>query len=128
MIRKIIVVCLVVLLSACAKEALVFNLENEPVITGSGDTPTIDQVRSAVRRAVVKKTWRIRELSPNSFEASYSKGKKIARVTIDFTTKEYNIRYKSSELLLYNGSTIHGRYNAWVRGLRKYINVNLALL
>ena len=128
MIRNILVACLIVLLSACVKTEPLYDVENEVIVTGSGNVPTIDQVRAVILQAVLKKGWRIAEEAPNNFEATLSKGRKIVRITISFTTTEYSIRYKSSQNLLYDGSVIHRRYNDWIEGLRKKINIGLSLL
>jgi hypothetical protein len=128
MIKNFCIIGLIVLLSSCARDKPVYNVESEPIMTGTGITPTLDQARIAIRRAVIKKTWRIMETGPNSLEANINKGSKVARVTIDYTTKSYSIRYKSSSRLLYDGSRIHRRYNSWIKGLRKTINLNFLLL
>lgn len=128
MIRNVFVACLIVLLSACIRVEPLHNIESEAIVTGSGNTPTIDESRSTILQAVVKKGWTIKKTGPKSFDATLSKGKKIVHITIKFSTTEYSIRYKSSQYLLYDGTSIHRRYNDWIAGLRKNINIGFSLL
>lgn len=125
MARKILAVCLLVALAACGKIAPVYDVVHEPVVTGSGNAPTLEQVRVAIRQAAIEKTWRPQDNGDNQIIAHFNKGTKVARVKIDFTTKEYSITYVSSERLKYDGTNIHARYNSWILGLRKVINGNL---
>jgi hypothetical protein len=123
-----IVIGLMLFVTSCNRERPILNIENEYIVTGSGKTPSLEQVRVAIRKAVVAKTWRIRDAGANQFEATFTKGTKVARVTIKYSTKQYSILYKSSNRLFYDGTNIHRRYNAWIKGLRIFINRNFALL
>ena len=128
MIRNLLAACLIVLLSACAKITPIYNIELETIVTASGNAPTLDQARYTIRRAVIAKTWKVKDTGPNSIEANRYKGVKHAQVAIKFSPTEYSIHYKSSKQLLYDGFKIHRRYNSWVKGLRKKINLYFSQL
>jgi hypothetical protein len=116
--QYIILFVALILLSACAKTQPIYNVEKAEIYTGSGKEPSHKQVRKAIVQAIVVKTWRVGKVTDRYVEASLSKKNKIARITINYSTKSYSIKYKSSSLLLYNDGRIHRRYNAWIRGLR----------
>ena len=88
------------------------------IYTGSGKAPSHEQVRKAMVQAIVAKTWRVGKVTDDLIEASLHKKSKVARITIEYSTQNYSIRYKNSSLLLYNDGRIHRRYNAWIRGLQ----------
>jgi hypothetical protein len=124
--RLIVAVFAVVLLASCAKIQIIQDIENTEIFTGSGTKPNLAQVRAAIVQAVVKKTWRPKDIDDNNIEATLSKGQKKAVVTISYTTEKYSIKHKSSHLLLEKDGSIHRRYNSWVRGLQITINKNLS--
>jgi hypothetical protein len=45
---------------------------------------------------------------------------------VTYDTKTYNIQYKDSSNLDYNGTSIHKNYNGWVENLDKAIRSQLA--
>ena len=126
--RKFLVVLVLTLLSACGQLADVYNVENEPVVTGTGKVPTLEEVSIAIRKGVTAKTWRVQNVSENQIIAHYTKGTRIVRVKIDFSPQQYSITYSSSERMRYDGTNINRRYNSWIRGLRKEINSALLYL
>lgn len=122
MIRNILVVGIIVLLAACQRDVPIYNIESEPIITGTGQTLNLTQIQTAIRRGVLDKTWVVEEDGENKIKATLTKGRKIAVVTVTYSLDQYSIHYKTSTLLFYDGTNIHRRYNAWVKGLRKSIN------
>ena len=126
--RKILFIAIFLLLTSCNRFAPVYNIESEPISSGSGKALSLEQIKSAIHRGVVDKTWTLMESGENRFLATYSKGAKSASVTITYSLKEYSIRYEKSALLSYDGTNIHNRYNSWIKGLRISINQQLVLL
>lgn len=123
MFKRIMFLSVILVLASCNHPIPVLNIVNEPIVTASGKTPSIEQIKQVIRKGVISKTWSVDEISDKEIKAHFSKGSKIARITIVFDEAEYSIRYISSEKLLYDGTNIHNRYNAWIKGLRKRINV-----
>jgi len=119
---------IVFLAVACAKTAPIQNVESAAVFTSSGKQPTLEDVRKAVVQAVVTKTWKVEKDDPGIVQAALLKGAKVARIVIEYSTKEYSIKYRDSSHLLYEDGKIHRRYNSWVEGLQITIDQNLARL
>jgi hypothetical protein len=140
MIRKLaFVLSIFLLLSACERRPLLENVSNDLIVTQSGATPTIAQVRTAIRNAATGKDWKLKETGSNSYLITFTRGKRYAHAVINYSTKAFSITYKSSYRLGYrpaisdwdvehNGPTIHRIYNKWVRVLQKNIKANLLSL
>lgn len=114
-----------------ARTAPLYN--PEPIAVPAGKNG--DQVKSAVRRALLQRNWRVKEIAPGHIEGRHEKaGRKgvehVAIVTVKFDTKTVRISYKDSEELNYDKESgeIHPTYNKWVRNLEKDISVNLETL
>jgi hypothetical protein len=52
----------------------------------------------------------------------------VAVVDINYTVKSYNISYKDSTELNYDGTNIHKNYNGWIQNLDKGIRAQLSNL
>jgi hypothetical protein len=123
--RILVIAAALLILTACTKTQLVYDVGEAVVVTGSGKAPTLDEMRAVVARAVLVKTWKIDSELDGRLNASLAKGSKIARIQIDYSPEKYSIVYQSSELLLAGKGRIHRRYNAWIRGLEITINRSL---
>lgn len=126
-VKTLLVLCTLVLLTGCPPKP-VLNIVSEPIITGSQKVPTLDQVQNVVRQALITKTWAIDDMRSDAIDAHLVNGGGIARITVSFTTKTYDIRYVSSEGLQYDGTRIFHRYNSWIEGLQITINEGLKKL
>jgi hypothetical protein len=128
MIRRLLILTLIIFLGACARIHPINNIESSPVITGSGKTPSADQVRVAIVYAAVGKSWTVKTIGPNRLEAHVNVRKHAATITIDYSPQSYSIKYKDSQNLRQKGSMIHRTYNRWIKGLVLRINQRLVLL
>lgn len=126
MAKKILTISFILFLAACNKYHPIYNVDHQDIHTGSGNIATLEQVQTAVRKAILKKTWQIIDAGPNSFEAMFNKGKASAVITIEFSTTRYSILYLDDQHLSVGTGNIHRNYNRWIRGLQKTINLNLA--
>lgn len=126
--RVAALVLAVLLVAACSRTSPIYNVEDVPVVTGSGEQPSLEEVRSAIVKAVVTKTWQPETVDANRIDATLRKGRKEAVISIVYSQANYSIMYKDSTLLLYDDGAIHRRYNSWIKGLQKTINRNLAEL
>lgn len=111
-----------------ARTAPIYN--PEPITVPAGRSA--EQVKSAVRKALLQRNWRVKEVGAGTVEAKYVKpGRRgtehVAIVTVKFDTKTIRIAYKDSEQLNYDKESgeIHGTYNRWIQNLEKDIQVNL---
>jgi len=99
----------------------VYNIESVPILTGSGKTLSLDEVKTTIIRSAVNRGWTIKEEVPGDLVATISPRQHIAIVEIRYTEKYFSISYRDSTALRYNGSTIHRNYNKWVKALEQEI-------
>ena len=101
------------------------NVADEPVITASGKTPTMDEVSKSIMRAGVGLGWTIKPLEAGHMLGTLNLREHTAVVDIRYTVKMYSITYKDSTNLNYDGSNIHRNYNGWIQNLNKRIRAQL---
>ena len=107
--------------------APVYNVHNAPV-TVPNETPTMDDVATAIKRAGNTLGWQIKEDSPGQITGTLNLRRHTAVVDIVFNTEEYSILYKDSTALNYDGKQIHRNYNGWIQNLDNAIKVQLNTL
>jgi hypothetical protein len=126
-------VALKVFLVAAAATALIgctihpiYNVKGAP-IEDLGATPyTMDDIEKAIRRAGALLGWRMQAVRPGLIVATIQWGRgHIAVVDVTYDTKTYDITYKDSTNLDYNGTEIHRNYNYRVQELDKGIRAQL---
>jgi hypothetical protein len=106
-------------LGAC-RNAPIYNVQETTLATRS-DNVTIDQVGDAIVRAGASLGWVVVEDSPGHMVGTLDVRSHHAVVDIRYTTETFNIAYRDSSNLLYDGSSIHSRYNTWVKNLERAI-------
>jgi hypothetical protein len=112
--------------SGCTRNQPIYNVENAAVpITGK--QLSVDQVRTAIVRALVQKRWNVSDESEGRLEATIHVRSHMARINIDYSPTRYSITYKDSAVLNYDGATIHRNYNRWIMQLQDIINRELLL-
>ena len=97
----------------------VYNVEGAPITISSKHTNK--DVEKSIIRAGASLGWRIKRISNGHMEGILHLRKHVAVVDITFNKKTYNITYKSSENLNYDGTNIHNNYNGWVQNLDRAI-------
>lgn len=125
--HALLLASVLLLLVACTNKP-VLNIDDAPVVTGTGATPDLAEVRSVIVKAANVKGWTVKEIDPMHLEATLRTRKIMAQVVIAYSTSAYSITYKDSRTLKYNGKTIHRRYNRWIHKLRELINQQLVAL
>jgi|SRR5712671_15561 len=120
---------LVLLLGLCiattalaAMSAKMETFENIALEPSSGKALTLAQVKQAITNAARGREWVVKESGPSQLTAMILvRGEHHVTVDIPYTTKEFSIKYVSSENLNYKetkkGPTIHPNYNKWIRNL-----------
>ena len=78
---------------------------------------SLAQVTAAIQAAGVETAWRMTVVRPGLIEASreWGGGKHNMVIEITYDAKRYNIKYKSSKNLGYDGQTIHRSYDTHVK-------------
>ena len=124
MLRHLLLVSALLFLAACTRTPLVTPQEVFPA----------DRVENAadVRRAIVdtleRRGWTVGQESPGLVVASIVvRDRHQAWVDIPYSTKGYQIRYRDSAGLDYDGERIHRNYNKWVQLLDADIRRQLQL-
>lgn len=111
---------LFVLLSAlllavgCSSLPKVYNVEKKTVVLTGGQT-----MQNAILIGGASKHWVMTAVRPGLITGRlYLRGHQV-EVKIPYTDNTYSIEYASSENMYYNAkkSTIHRKYNQWVRNL-----------
>lgn len=116
----------ILLVAACA--APVFNVSNAAVQTGSGQKASLDDVGKAITRAGVTLGWQMKTVKPGNIVGTLSMRGHTAVVDVTYDTQTYNITYKDSVNLEYNGQHIHKNYNGWIQNLDRDIRAQLSTL
>ena len=129
MLKNILIIALsltLAFLAGCRSE-VVYNVEGATVVA-SIDNISSNDVKKAIMRAGGGLGWVIKENGDGKLIGTLSLRKHLAVVDIDYNTKSYSIRYKDSQELNYDGTTIHKNYNGWIQNLHRGIQTQLNLL
>lgn len=127
--RKIILMGLaVILLAGCATPHPVRNITAEPVVGPAGRAVSLEEVGKAILRAGGTLGWQMKQMEPGYILGTLKLRSHVAVVDIRYTNKNYNITYKDSTNLDYDGKHIHNNYNGWISNLDRAIKTQLANL
>ena len=119
----IIATSLLLMLAGCRVNP-VFNVENAPIeISGKHSS---NDVKKAIIRAGIGLGWQMKAKKEGHIVASLYIREHVAIADITYTKKSYNIKYKSSQNLSYDGTNIHSNYNGWVKNLSRQIQAQLS--
>ena len=113
--------------SGCTGPRPIYNVSNG-VISSSKSNPTMDEVGKAIVRAGAALGWNMQQTNPGQILGTLHLRTHMAAVDVTYDTKSFNIRYKDSSNLGYDGTNIHSNYNGWVQNLEKGIRTQLSLL
>lgn len=114
------------LLAGCAGTP-VYNVSGAPIETNSRNV-SLDTVENAIRRAGAALGWQMKTIKPGLMVGTLNLRTHSAVVDVAYNTKSYNITYKDSTNLKYDGTNIHKNYNTWVHNLDNKIRVELSTL
>jgi len=126
MLRRIlglILAAFFVVLAGC-RSAPILEVVAAPVVTTK--PVTMEAVQNAIVVAGNGLGWKMEPLNPGTITGILDLRTHRAVVEVTYDTKTYNIKYKDSSNLDYNGTSIHKNYNGWVENLDKAIRVQLA--
>ena len=123
-LKVLLVAFAVAALAACTIQPL-YNVKGAPVETPGGKPPTMAEVEKAIVRAGSALGWKMQPVRPGVMVGTINLRRHTAIVDVTFDTRTYNITYKDSVELDYDGSNIHRNYNGWVQNLDKGIQAQL---
>ena len=124
--------------------------ENVPIVTKSGKTLSLQQIRGVIAESATQAGWKVAEGKAGPVVASYEfKDKHFTTVRVDYTQQNFSIVYETSKNLKYRLSNqqdsyepvqmgaaprypsgtplIHGVYNKWVKELKEKIQAGFNL-
>lgn len=113
----------VLMLTAC-RTAPVLNVHDAGI--PQAKPMTMDEVTASIILAGSGLGWNMTAVKPGLIQGTLNIRAHQAVVDITYSTTEYNIDYKSSNNLKYDGTKIHSNYNGWVQNLNRAINNQLA--
>ncbi len=115
----------ILMLTAC-RTAPVYNIHNAAIPNMEKTPLTMNDIEGAIVRAGSGLGWNMRTIKPGFIEATLNIRAHQAVVDITYDQSDYNINYKSSMNLKYNGTKIHSNYNGWVQNLSSAINAQIS--
>ena len=104
------------------------NVNDAPVVTGSGKPVTAEQVRIAIVGAGKGLGWTMTPADPGLVVGRITLRGHTAVVDVRYTPRSFSIQYKDSTGLNYKDGQIHKNYNGWVDNLERDIRGNLLAL
>jgi hypothetical protein len=112
-------------LAGC-KSLPVYNIKSAPINTSAKHSAKA--IKQSIMQAGISYGWNMKEKKSGHIVATLFKGKILAIIDIRYNKNSYSITYKKSKGLLYDGSSIHKRYNGWIRNLDNAIQAQLTIL
>lgn len=88
--------------------------------------PSKNTVRDAIMRGGTGIGWQMHEEKPGLIVGTWQARQHSATVEIPYSTKEYTIKYRSSQNMLEGEGTIHSNYTRWVDRLNRNIAAELS--
>jgi hypothetical protein len=122
--RYLLLSLAVVVLVACTT-APIRNINEAPVVTGSGKAVTADQVRVAIVGAGHGLGWTMAQTAPGLVTGRIALRGHTAMIDVRYTPTTYSIVYKDSSNLEFGNGQIHKNYNGWIENLNRDIRTNL---
>ncbi len=122
-LKCILVASAALVLIGCTSRPIV-NVQAAPTEFG-GKPPTMVEVERAILRAGVQMDWRMQVVRPGLIVGTRTWSTHVAVVEVTYTIKAYDITYKDSTNLGYDGTNIHRNYNYYVQELDKGIRGQL---
>lgn len=124
--RVFLFASVLLLLAACTNP--VYNVDDASIATGSGSSHSLTDVRRVIVESATTKGWTIKEIDATHMEITRRLRASMVQSVITYSESSFSIAYKDSANMKYNGTTIHHKYNRWVRKLEKLIIRRLVAL
>ncbi len=123
-LRMLLAAVAAVALAACTSQPI-YNVKGAPVEAAGGKPPTMGDVEKAIVRAGSGLGWKMQPVKPGHVVGTINLRSHTAVVDVTYNTRTYDITYKDSVELNYDGSNIHRNYNGWIQNLDKGIRAQL---
>ena len=113
---------LLLTLAGCTSNPI-FNVESAPIAIAAKHTSK--DIKKAIIRAGAGLGWQMKSVKAGHIVGTLYLRKHVAVVDIKYSKESYNIIYKSSQNLNYDGTNIHRNYNGWIQNLNRQIQAQL---
>jgi hypothetical protein len=123
-LKYLLLAVALVALAGCTS-APIRNVNDAPVVLGSGKAATADQVRMAIIGAGNGLGWTMAPASPGLVTGRIALRGHTALIDVRYTPTTYSIAYKDSTNLDFKDGQIHKNYNGWIENLNRDIRGNL---
>ncbi len=120
-ISAIFIICCSLVISGCAKKVVPL-----PVSNAVAFNLTENQVKEAIFSVASQRGYKISNVEPNKIELTLDVRTHKLILNINYTNTSYQISYKDSNNLDYDGRKIHRRYKTWVNNLDSDIQIELS--
>ena len=124
-ILVIVATSLLLILAGCTSNPIL-NIENAPIEIEAKHSSK--DIKKAIIRAGAGLGWQMKFKKKGHIVGTLYLRKHVAAVDITYTKNSYNITYKSSQNLDYDGTNIHRNYNGWIQNLNRQIQAQLTTL
>ncbi|MGO2130858.1 MAG: hypothetical protein ACTH4U_19175 [Pseudoalteromonas prydzensis] len=124
--KLIILAATIAALSGCSTLVQMRNFDENLVPQNANTTHTQESVGEAILFACKQLTWKCRIQETGKILGVLDIRKHQLRVNINYNAAQYDIDYKDSINLDYNGEKIHRQYVNWVTNLTRHIDSELA--
>lgn len=122
--KRIAIVCLALLLGACAyKHEPVYNV-NDPM-PASAQSLSLDKIETVIVEAGQTRGWKFQHVGTGHLVATQTTEKLAATVDIYFDKQTWRIAYQNSVGMNAANGTIHSHYNSWIHNLEQDISTRL---
>ncbi|MDR2081239.1 MAG: hypothetical protein LBP54_05075 [Campylobacteraceae bacterium] len=106
----------------------VYNVQGAQIQSFDGKKLTQAQVEKVILQAGAKRGWVMKKVKDGVISGTLYVRSHMALVEIKYSSSSYNITYKNSQDLNYDGVNIHKNYNSWIRNLDNSIQIGLSSL
>jgi hypothetical protein len=124
---KVAILVLITLLFAGCRTSPIYNV-HDARYTSPPSNVTEQDVAEAIIAAGRGLGWIMKEKEPGHILATLHLRSHKAVVDIHYDRDSYDITYKDSANLKYDGTNIHTNYNGWIENLENAINANVSNL
>jgi hypothetical protein len=123
--KKVITIFAILILASCARFQPIKNISNHKI----PNNLTMLQITKVIKTQCEGRRWLVRVKSPGVIVANFTKENNIsATIQINYSKKDYSIKYLRSINLKNDQGEIHRNYNKWVILLDRDIQNSLNLL
>lgn len=123
-VKAVLGLCVLAAAVGC-RTAPIYNVTDHAIVTSGGKPKTLEEIKIVIVDAGRARGWIMKDIQPGLLEGELRLRNHVAVVDIKYSTTSYNITYKSSTNLLYDGTEIHKNYNSWIQNLQEEIEKRL---